>query len=336
LAFLLFFVAPAVAQQSPGDTRSSQDASKSPSDDVPQSPSLQSNDETKSPQPSSSGAPAAAPLEPVPTVTPSGDHRYSLTANYSIDLSPEWAALKSSVPPPAGLGPYAPPFHLSGNLRLENSQRGAILQFATSDNPLVGHDAYWLDSQMHSASGSEMTLLDFFFYYFFPPSEACMHQVLTTYADASRVPPSGGLPSYMQVYYSCPVSDTLSGFYSSQISSGITFRKTDNGTRVLAPVGDFYIAPMDRVEASGMTFFLFEAQDLNQVSSEAANRFHLPPSLQGGQPDFFWAIGAKSPFPFVADPLRKDPLLHVAYARLGSGGDARSEFTSILRAIQVK
>jgi hypothetical protein len=84
-----------------------------------------------------------------------------------------------------------------------------------------------------------------------------------------------------------------------------------------------------------MTFFAFEAQGTDAVSSEAAQRFHLPPNAQGGQPDFFWAIGATSPFPFVADSARKDGvLLHVAYARIGAGVDARAEFLEILHNIR--
>lgn len=259
---------------------------------------------------------------------------YALTDTYSVTLSSDWSATKNAeIAPPAPLEPYAP-FHLSGSLLLSNASRGAILDFATSNNPLIGHDSYWLDQQMHAPSGSGMSLLDFFFYYFFPPSDACMHQVLTTYAPASRPPPNEG-PGYLQVYYSCPLSDTLSGFYSAQISSGIAFRLTDDGTHVLAPVGDFYVAPMEQLEGSGMTFFVFEAQGMNLVTSDAAQRFHLPVSAQGGQPDFFWAIGATSPFPFVADPARNGaPILHVAYARLGVDTDAKTEFMNILRAVR--
>jgi hypothetical protein len=262
---------------------------------------------------------------------------YSLTNTYSVTLPLDWAAnTKSEIPPPAPLSPYAPPFHLSGNLVLENLQRGGILQFASSDNPFIGHDAYWLDTQMHSPTGSGMSLLDFFFYYFFPPSDACMHQVLTTYAPASRVSPADSdSPAYLQVYYSCPLSDTLSDFYSTQISAGITFQHTDNGTRVLAPIGDFYVAPMEQFESSGITFFVFEAQGMNSVTSDAARRFHLPANSQGGQPDFFWAIACASPFPFVADSGRKDTgILHVAYARLGVDADAKAEFMNILREIR--
>lgn len=308
-------------RQNPGDA--------APAAQKPQgSPDTGNKDATKSKGP---------PQSPVQSPAQSVVQSLSLTSNYSVTLPSDWVAdTKSEIPPPAALSPYAPPFHLSGSMVLLNAQHGAVLQFATSDNPFIGHDAYWLDTQMHSPSGSAMNLLDFFFYYFFPPSGACMHQVLTTHAPATRVSPTDS-PAYMQVYYSCPLSDTLSDFYSTQISSGITFQLTDNGTRVLAPIGDFYVAPMEQVESSGITFFVFEAQGMNPVSSAVASRFHLPENSQGGQPDFFWAIASATPFPFVADSGRKDAaIIHVAYARLGVDVAAKAEFMSILREIRTR
>ncbi|MGD0964899.1 MAG: hypothetical protein ABSA57_13495 [Candidatus Acidiferrales bacterium] len=312
-----------------------QDSSQPDSSAPQDNPKDASTDKAPAAQSSQAAPLAAEGSEKETKKTEAGTEVYALTSSYSITLPLDWVAnTKSEIPPPAPLSPYAPPFHLSGNLVLLNPQRGALLQFATSDDPFVGHDAYWLDTQMHSPTGSGMSLLDFFFYYFFPPSDACMHEVLTTYAPASRVSPADS-PAYMQVYYSCPLSDTLSGFYSTQVSAGITFQLTDNGTRVLAPIGDFYVAPMEQIEESGLTFFVFEAQGLNAVTSDAAKRFHLPDNAQGGQPDFFWAIAATSPFPFVADPSRKDvAILHVAYARLGVDTDAKSEFMNILGGIR--
>jgi hypothetical protein len=319
------------AQQQSSPPGNPQDATQDSSPDAPKTTPTAQED------PVPHDAPVETPKEN-PKPRPSGDHAYALSASYSVDLPAKWNATDSNqIPPPAPLGPYAPPIHLAGNLVLSDAELGAILQFATSNNAFLGHDSYWLDTQIHSPSGSGMSLLDFFFYYFFPPSDACMHQVLTTYADASRVAPTGETPSYMQVYYACPTSDTLSGFYSAQVSSGITFRLTDDGTRVLAPVGDFYVAPMEEVHTTGMTFFVFEAQGLSAVSSEATQRFHFPSNAQGGPPDFFWAIGAATPFPFVADADRKDvAILHVAYARLGVGPDPRAEFLDILHNIDVR
>jgi len=322
----------------PGRQDSAAPATQAPEQNSPQATAPEQGE----PQNGSDGAAAEVPAVPAPAadLSSGGDkadsveRSYSLTSSYSVTLSGGWAATsESSVPPPAPLSPYAP-FHLSGNLVLANASRGAILQFAVSNNPFIGHDAYWLDTQMHSPGSSGMSLLDLLFYYFFPPSDACIHEVLTTYAPASRVSPMDG-PPYMQVYYSCPLSDTLSDFYAAQVSAGVTFQLTDNGTRVLAPVGAFYVAPMEQVDESGMTFFVFEAQGMNGVPADAAGRFHLPENAPGGQPDFFWAIGAPSPFPFVADADRKDvEILHVAYARLGVDADARAEFLDVLRQIR--
>lgn len=339
LSWLLLAAWPVSARQD-SSTSGAQAPSRSsqPPDAAQATPSADS-DSQKTPDiaPPGTQSPPAAPAETPkePRKESPETHTYSLTEDYSVSLTPDWTARATGdVPPPAPLSSYAP-FHLSGNLVLWNAARGTVLQFAISNNPFVGHDSYWLDTQMHSPSGSGMSLLDLFFYYFFPPSDACIHQVLTTYAPASRLNPLEG-PAYMQVYYSCPLSDTLSDFYAAQVSAGITFQHTDNGTRVLAPVGDFYVAPMEQIEDSGITFFVFEAQGMNAVSSDAAGRFHLPDNAQGGQPDFFWAIGAASPFPFVTDASRKDAILHVAYARLGVDADAKGEFLSILRAIRTR
>lgn len=318
-----------------GPTENQQPSPGSPGE--PQRNPGNASSDSRPPDAAPAAATAAVPSPDTPNEPsrPAQNLRtYALTSNYGVTLSAEWTAIsENNLPPPAPLSPYAP-FHLSGNLVLSNKARGTILQFATSNNIFLGHDSYWLDTEVHSPSGSGTSLLDLFFYYFSPPSDACIHEVLTTYAAASRVPPTDG-PAYMQVYYSCPLSDTLSDFYAAQVSSGITFQLTDNGTRVLAPVGDFYVAPMEQVDESGLTFFVFEAQGINTVSTDAARRFHLPENAQGGQPDFFWAIGAPSPFPFVADESRQDiAILHVAYARLGVDADAKSEFMSILRGIR--
>jgi hypothetical protein len=322
---------PDAAGASPDASQAAPPSEEEPKEDPAKAPAKDTAAQAAKPSPPKSEDSGKETAKRQPSI-----QAYALSSSYSVELPSDWVAnTKSEIPPPAPLSPYAPPFHLAGNLVLLNPQRGAILQFATSDNPFIGHDAYWLDTQMHSPSGSGMSLLDFFFYYFFPPSDACMHEVLTTYAPASRVSAETDSPAYMQVYYSCPRSDTLSGFYSAQVSSGITFQLTENGTRVLAPVGDFYVAPMEQIEESGMTFFVFEAQGMNEVSSDAAARFHLPANSQGGAPDFFWAIAATSPFPFVADATGKDvAILHVAYARLGVDADAKSEFMNILREIR--
>ena len=100
---------------------------------------------------------------------PPRNQMYGLTENYSVELSPEWRRGGSGeIPPPAILSPYAPPFHLSGNLVFSDATHGAILQFATSDNPFLGHDAYWLDTQIHSPQRFRDEFARFFLLLFFP------------------------------------------------------------------------------------------------------------------------------------------------------------------------
>jgi hypothetical protein len=99
---------------------------------------------------------------------------HGITSGVSVQLPAAWSEFKPGDAP-AALGPYSPPFHLGGILALQNLQANAIVEFATSDNPLLGHDANWLDGQLHMPSGSGMSMIDFLFYYLFPPSAACIN-----------------------------------------------------------------------------------------------------------------------------------------------------------------
>ncbi len=269
---------------------------------------------------------------------------FPLSNGVSVELPKEWKKTDAATPPPpAVLASYAPPFHLSGILALVNSDEGSILQFATSDNPLLGHDPYWLDTQMHSPSGSGMSLPDFLFYFFFPPSMTCMNEMLHKTVNASRVPPtSEASPSALQVSYTCPVAATLPDFYASQVSSGITFRQGTSGKpQAFGEFGNLYITPMDEEDFDGMTFFVFEAQQADRVNSDTTAQFNLPDTTQGERVDFFWAIGAPSPFPFVADSSPTPPdaksteLIHVAYAATGVGINKRNEFIDLLHHVHL-
>src|SRR6201987_755732 len=166
--------------------------------------------------------------------------RYFLENGVSIDLGPNWKPSgASNAAPPGGLGPYAPPFRFNQILFLTNEHQYTLLQLATSDNPLIGHDAYWLDTQMHATNGSGTSLPDYLFFLFLPPSHSCMDDVLAKIAEARRAPvPVGGefSQSEIQVTYSCSYSSTLPDFYSQQLTSGITFRQSLDGPRAY---GDF-------------------------------------------------------------------------------------------------
>jgi hypothetical protein len=268
---------------------------------------------------------------------------HHLAADVSVALGPNWQEYDiGSVPPPMAIANFAPPFHLTGILALQNAKQVAMLQFATSSNPLIGHDSSWLDSQLHMPSGSGMSLLDLIFYYFFPPSAACIEQVLTQDPKATFAPlPATGSGDssdpVLQVSLACKPPATMAGFFASQVSGGITFAQTNDGPRAFARIGDFYLAPMDRETIGGMTWYIFEAQRTDPLGPSASTNFNLPGNMQGAQSDYFWAIGAISPFPFVSDsPRANQPLIHVAYAGIGANGNKKAEFMSILQRVQVK
>jgi hypothetical protein len=264
--------------------------------------------------------------------------RFWLESGVSIELGPNWKPTGAPSAPPAGLGPYAPPFRFNQILFLANDHQYTLLQLATSDNPLIGHDAYWLDTEMHSIYGTGLSLPDYLFFLFLPPSHSCMDDVLAKIAEARRAPdPAGGefAQSEIQVTYSCSYSPTLADFYSQQLTTGITFRQSLDGPRAYGDFKNLELPPMEQVDFSGMTFFVFEALSREQVSENAVHYFNLPAETQGLHADFFWAVGTTSPFPFVADPTRKNtPIIHLAYA--GAGPNRRADFLRMLQRIRAQ
>ena len=265
---------------------------------------------------------------------------HAVTNDVSVELPVAWSEF-SPGDAPAALGPYSPPFHLGGILALQNLPATAIVQFATSDNPLLGHDANWLDGQLHQPSGSGMSLVDFLFYYFFPPSATCINEAMANNARASFAPSpdnsSSDAPPVLQVTYACRHDVNLQGFFGAQVSSGITFVQTNEGPRAYGMTAQFYLAPMERVTSPGMTWFVFSAQRINAVTPGASAHFNLPTSLQGAQAEFYWAIGAVSPFPWVYDGSRPNQqLIHMAYAGVGLGGNKRTEFMALLQKVQAR
>lgn len=267
---------------------------------------------------------------------------HGITNGVSVLLPTAWQEFDpGGVGPPDALAPYAPPFHLGGVLALENKQLPGILQLSTSTNPLAGHDPNWLDTQMHMPAGSGMSLLDLLFYFFFPPDGACINEVLGTNGGASFAPVPGSstssAPPQLQVSYRCRHDATLQGFFSAQVSSGITFVQTNAGPRVYGMLSQFYLAPMERATSPGMTWYVFEALRTSPVSQGAAGHFNLPANLQGEEADFFWAIGAAGSFPWVNDAVHANqPLIHVAFATIGAGGSKRAEFLALLQKVEAR
>lgn len=289
-----------------------------------------------------SGAVAQTAASDPPSESTDSGVVHGITNGVSISLPATWQEFDpGGAAPPDALAPYAPPFHLGGILALENKQQPGILQFATSSNPLLGHDANWLDTQMHMPGGSGMSVLDLLFYYFFPPDGACINQVLGTNEGASFAPAPGGSSSSgtpeLQVSYHCRHEVTLQGFFAAQVSSGITFVQTNQGPRAYGMMSQFYLAPMERATSPGMTWYVFEALRSSPVGPGAASHFNLPANLQGEEADFFWAIGAAGAFPWVNDAAHANqPLIHVAYAAIGTGGSKRAEFLALLQRVEAR
>jgi hypothetical protein len=287
----------------------------------------------------------------------SGGVVHHLAADISITLGPSWQEFDiGAMPPPAALASYAPPFHLSSLLALQNPKNISILQIATSTNPLIGRDSNWLDAEMHKQSGSGMSVLDLIFYYFVPPTRECIEQVLTQDPKATFAPlpdsgssnnasnnsaggnsSSGSGNPVLQVSLACKPPATMLGFFEAQLSGGITFAQSNDGPRAFATIRKFYLAPMEHVSIGGMTWYVFEAQRVDAVGPNASTNYNLDGNYQGAQSDFFWAIGAISPFPFSTDgPRANQPLIHVAYASVGANGNKHAEFMALLQRVQVR
>jgi hypothetical protein len=265
---------------------------------------------------------------------------HGIANGVSVQLPVAWSEFKAGDAP-AALASYAPPFHMGGILALQNLQANAIVEFATSDNPLLGHDANWLDGQLHMPSGSGMSMVDFLFYYLFPPSAACINEAMANNARASFAPSpnnsASDAPPVLQVSYACRHDVTLEGFFGAQVSSGITFVQTNEGPRAYGMTAQFYLAPMERATSPGMTWYVFSAQRVNPVNPGTSAHFNLPTNLQGAQAEFYWAIGAVSPFPWVYDGGRANQqLIHMAYAGVGLGGNKRAEFMALLQRVQAR
>jgi len=148
-----------------------------------------------------------------------------LSTKLSAEIPATFRSLQSDeTPPPGALAPYAPPFHFSQVLMLANAAQNSVLLLGLSDNPLMGHDGYWLDAQMHAPSGSGMSMLDLLFYFFFPPSHACMDDALQNYTTATMTPDTPDSTPLIQVSYKCPPGHALrllfgTGKYRNHVSA---------------------------------------------------------------------------------------------------------------------
>jgi len=273
---------------------------------------------------------------PAPNLSPEPQEEliHTLPSGVSIAVPGVWTPMKSEIEsPPELLAGSAPPVHFTEVMLLVNPAENSVLLLAASNNPLIGRDEYWLDSQMHSANDSPMSLPNFLFYLFFPPPSGCLTGAEESYTGAGRASTEEGEPPDLEVYLTCQFSPTLPDFYAAQISTGIVLRKKEDKLRALAALNDFYLTPMEVVDSAGFTFYVFEAKGSKRVTAGDAAFFQLPDTVEGTQPDFFWAVGAETPFPFTRERARAtNSVIHLAYAGLGS--NERTEFLQLLRTVR--
>ena len=266
--------------------------------------------------------------------------RVSLSNGFSIQLPVAWTARANlRGVPPEKLAGSAPPLTFSEMHIWDNPADSSVLELGVSNNPFLGLDETALDAQIDGATNSNPALLDYLFYFFFPPPRDCLDgasAALRSKAGDADSDSKGAEKSRsdFDFSYDCVFSPTLADFYASQLTASLHISRANGATRWRSRVQRFYLASMESVQSNDLTFYVFEAQAESPLSREVVNHFNLPDSLEGTQADFFWAVGAPTPFPFVPDPTRKNvPLIHVAYAAVGPGPNKRPEFLHILHEI---
>jgi len=277
-----------------------------------------------------------APARQFPARQADESNQYAFSNGAAIRLSSDWTQRAlTHIPPPTPLAPSAPPLDFYDFLVFQNAVDHSQVEFALSTNPFLGRDAYSLDREMHRPPG----MVSYLFYFFFPPPSPCLNGASSAYDKASREAASNsdpGAQASVAIDYDCQYAPALSDFYSSFISGSVTFRRVSTSEYREGALRDLYLLPMTTEEFNGLTFYVFEAQGRRQISLATTDRFNLPDSLQGTQPDFLWAIGAPSPFPFVQDVTRKKAsLLHVVYAGVAPGANKKGDFLRVLRTVQI-
>jgi len=263
---------------------------------------------------------------------------YAFSNGATIRLSSDWVQLAPVTTPPTSLVSSAPPMNFYEFLSFQNTADYSHLEVALSNNPFIGRDPYWLDSQIHRPA-AEGGLLAYLFYFFFPPPQPCLGNAISQYNSAARNSSgdSNEGPRDVRISVDCEYAPTPADFYSYLISPSVTFRREGGSEHREGAIRDFYLQPMDQRDVNDVTFFIFEAQGRHELSLDAANHFNLPDSLRGAQGDFLWAIGAPSPFPFVRDVTRQNvPLIHVVYAGIGLGPNKKPELLRLLKSVHIQ
>ena len=264
--------------------------------------------------------------------------RFSLLSGISVDVSADWVEREQMpLPPSPRLAMFAPQVTFLELMALENPKMHSALRIATTTNPFLGGDEVALDVQMHGAAGSGNGLADYLFYFFFSPPRDCLDGGSEAYRKAksqAKLPDQTMVSPDLSIRTDCKHAPTLADFYSRELSPGVLFQATNGVERASGIYPEFYLPSMEKAEANGLTFYVFEAQGRIQLDLATVDHFNLPGGMQGAQADFFWAVGAPSPFPFFRDPQRKNvPVIQVAYGGIGLGPDKRDVFMRLLRQV---
>jgi hypothetical protein len=266
--------------------------------------------------------------------------RVTLSNGFSIQLPVAWAARANlRGVPPEKLAGSAPPLTFSEMHIWDNPADSSVLELGVSNNPFLGLDETALDAQIDGATNSSPALLDYLFYFFFPPPRDCLDDASAAFqskagdADSRSKEVDKSRPDF-DISYDCVFLPTLADFYASQLAASLHISRANGATHWRGLAQRFYLASMESVQSNDLTFYIFEAQAESPISRDIVTHFNLPDSLEGTQADFFWAVGAPTPFPFVRDSTRKNvPLIHVAYAAVGPGPNKRPDFLHILHQI---
>ena len=273
-----------------------------------------------------------------PEQSPSpSEQLFSLRNGVAIRLSDDWGPDPyDRTPSPPALNRQAPrEIGFSEFLNLQNLKEHSLLKLASSNNPFEGRDQRELDAQMHEPPSSGRGLLNYLSYFFFPPPLRCVEQAIADYRR-SLSDSNSDEDADVSIAANCQYLPTLPEFYSAQLSHGLVFRRVSGLETVDSTWGQFYLPTVEQVETNGLTFFVYEAQGQEQLTLETARHFNLPEDFQGAQLDFFWAIGAPSPFPFMVDPTHRNaPLIHVVYAGTDLGANQRPVFMKLLQKVTV-
>ena len=270
---------------------------------------------------------------------------FSLANRASITLTSDWVERTDTDPPPdRALAGSAPGAVFSDFLILENQKAPAALKLGFSDNPFFGSNVADLDLRLRLKKG----LLQYMFFYFFPPPRNCLAQARTRWTEVQRryreelrkeaerkrekdeKPRS--IPPPQPFSLNCEFGPATGDFFAQQFSTSLTW-----GERVSGSLREFYLPPLFEFERDGWTWFLFEAQSQRLIDRAELDHFGLAEELRGSKVHYLWAFGARTPFPFIRDPLRKDlQIVHVAAALTSSNDDAAARFREILGSLKLQ